>query len=56
MSSHTDRIERIRDTIWLLNSPLQYRLLVEERGWSLEGYANFIGRALLALVGAEADR
>ena len=51
-----DRIERIRDTIWLLNSPLQYRLLVEERGWSLERYAGFIEHALLALVGGGRGR
>lgn len=45
-----DRIEHIRDVIWLLNSPLQYRLLVVERGWSLDRYAAFVERSLVALA------
>jgi AcrR family transcriptional regulator len=46
-----ERIERARDVIWLLNSPLQYRLLVVERGWTVERYAAFVEQALLALAG-----
>jgi AcrR family transcriptional regulator len=44
------RIEAIRDTIWTLNSPLQYRLLVVERGWSVARYAAWIEQAMLALT------
>jgi AcrR family transcriptional regulator len=29
------RLEEIRDAIWTLNSPLVYRLLVDQRGWTV---------------------
>lgn len=41
--------DEIRDTIWTLNSPQLYQLLVTRRGWSVERYGNWIRRALLAL-------
>jgi AcrR family transcriptional regulator len=44
------RLAEVRDTIWTLNSPLQYGLLVDGRGWSVERYADWIRRALVALV------
>jgi AcrR family transcriptional regulator len=44
------RIAYLRDTIWVLNSPLQYRLLVQQRGWSVEGYRDWIAAALVALA------
>jgi hypothetical protein len=44
------RLAEARDTIWTLNSPLQYGLLVDGRGWSVERYAGWIRRALFALV------
>jgi AcrR family transcriptional regulator len=45
------RVDAIRDSIWALNSPLQYRLLVVERGWTVARYAAWIEQALLALAG-----
>lgn len=45
-----DRIGYLRDTIWTLNSPLQYRLLVEQRGWPVERYQEWIAAALVALA------
>ncbi len=44
------RLAEVRDTIWTLNSPLLYGLLVVERGWSAERYGAWIDRALAALV------
>lgn len=32
----------LRDTIWTHNSPLQYRLLVVERGWSVAQYGEWV--------------
>jgi AcrR family transcriptional regulator len=43
-------IEHIRDTLWTLGSPLQYRLLVHERGWPPGRYRDWMARALAALV------
>jgi AcrR family transcriptional regulator len=43
-------IAHIRDTLWTLGSPLQYRLLVEQRGWTTRQYRDWIARALAALV------
>jgi AcrR family transcriptional regulator len=45
-----DRLTEVRDTIWTLNSPLLYGLLVTERGWSVERYGTWIGHALIALA------
>jgi AcrR family transcriptional regulator len=45
-----DRLEEIRDTIWTMNSPQLYGLLVVQRGWSAERYRDWIARALVALV------
>ena len=45
-----DRLAEVRDTIWTLNSPLLYGLLVVQRGWSAERYGDWIARALVALV------
>jgi AcrR family transcriptional regulator len=44
------RLAEIRDTIWTLNSPQLYGLLVVQRGWSARRYGDWIARALLALV------
>lgn len=40
----------MRDTLWLLGSPLQYRLLVRQRGWPVARYREWAARALAALV------
>ena len=45
-----DRLAEIRDTIWTMNSPQLYGLLVVQRGWSPERYGAWIARALSALV------
>jgi AcrR family transcriptional regulator len=44
---------RIRDTLWLLGSPLQYGLLVHDRGWSVTAYQTWMEQALLSLVPAQ---
>jgi hypothetical protein len=36
----------------VLNSPLQYRLLVQQRGWPVERYRDWIATALIALTAA----
>ena len=46
-----DRLADARDTIWALNSPLLYDLLVVQRGWSTQRYGQWIARALTALAG-----
>jgi AcrR family transcriptional regulator len=45
-----DRAAEVRDTIWTLNSPLLYDLLVVQRGWSTQRYGQWIARALTALA------
>ena len=40
----------IGDTLWTLGSPLQYRLLVQQRGWSSQQYRDWMARALAAMV------
>jgi AcrR family transcriptional regulator len=45
-----DRLAQVRDTIWTLNSPLLYGLLVTQRGWSPQQYGAWVARALTALV------
>lgn len=47
------RRDEIRDTIWTLNSPQLYQLLVTRRGWSVQRYEDWIRRALLALTGVD---
>lgn len=44
------RIGFLRDTIWTLNSPLLYGLLVHQRGWSVEAYRDWVATALTALA------
>jgi AcrR family transcriptional regulator len=43
-------IAYIRDTLWTLGSPLQYRLLVLQRGWTSRQYRDWMARALPAMV------
>jgi AcrR family transcriptional regulator len=45
-------ITRIRDTIWTLNSPLQWDLLVRQRGWTTQAYRDWVATALAALCTA----
>ena len=45
-----DRQSYLRDTIWTLNSPLLYGLLVHQRGWSVEAYRDWMAIALVALT------
>jgi AcrR family transcriptional regulator len=44
------RLAYLRDTIWTLNSPLLYGLLVDQRGWPVEAYRDWIATALIALT------
>ena len=44
------RLAEIRDTIWTMNSPQLYGLLVVQRGWSPQRYGAWIARALVALI------
>jgi AcrR family transcriptional regulator len=44
------RLAEIRDTLWTMNSPQLYGLLVEQRGWSPQRYGRWIERALVALI------
>jgi AcrR family transcriptional regulator len=43
-------VRHIRDTVWTLGSPLQYQLLVIDRGWTVQQYRNWIARALAAML------
>ena len=43
-------VGHIRDTLWTLGSPLQYRLLVRQRGWTTQQYRDWMVRALAAMV------
>ncbi len=45
-----ERHAEVRDTIWTLNSPLLYGLLVTQRHWTAEQYRSWIARALTALA------
>ncbi len=45
-----DRFAEIRDTIWTMNSPQLYGLLVVQRGWSTERYRSWLERTLLAAL------
>jgi AcrR family transcriptional regulator len=44
------RVGYLRDTIWALNSPELYDLLVHQRGWTVEAYRDWIATALTALA------
>lgn len=45
-----ERLAYIRDTIWTLNSPQLYGMLVDQRGWPVEAYRDWIATALITLV------
>ena len=45
-----ERLADIRDTVWTFNAPLLYGLLVDQRGWSIERYVDWVRRGLLALA------
>jgi AcrR family transcriptional regulator len=40
--------ERARDGIWTLNSVQVWSLLTEQRGWSADDYATWVGEAMVA--------
>ncbi|BCB73782.1 TetR family transcriptional regulator [Phytohabitans flavus] len=44
------RVGYLRDTIWALNSPLLYGLLVQQRGWPVAAYRDWVATALVALA------
>jgi hypothetical protein len=46
----TDDVDAIRDSLWVLQSPLQYGLLVRDRGWTAGQYRDWMARALRALL------
>jgi AcrR family transcriptional regulator len=43
-------VERARDLIWLHTAPDTYRLLVRERGWSLDEYERWFATSLAAAL------
>jgi AcrR family transcriptional regulator len=43
-------VDGARDRIWTLTSPSVWHLLVRERGWSGDAYAEWVGDALCAAV------
>jgi hypothetical protein len=45
-----ERLADIRDTVWTFNAPLLYRLLVDQRGWSIQRYVDWVRRGMLALA------
>ena len=47
--------ERARDAIWMLNSVEVWSLLTEQRGWSGEEYADWVGEAMADAVLAPAE-
>ncbi len=46
----TTDTDRIRDSLWVLQSPLQYGYLVRDRGWPVDAYREWMARALRALL------
>jgi len=48
--SDDDGWTRVRDILWLLGSPQQYGLLVEDRGWSPAAYRAWTVQALRQLL------
>jgi AcrR family transcriptional regulator len=50
-------VERARDELWLLIQPESYRLLVGERGWTLDQVEDWLARsATAALLGPPAEQ
>jgi AcrR family transcriptional regulator len=50
-------VERARDELWLLIQPENYRLLVGERGWTLDQLQDWLARsATAALLGPPAEQ
>jgi AcrR family transcriptional regulator len=49
-TSDPDRLEYLRDTVWALFSWQLYALLVIQRGWSVERYADWIVRAFSGIA------
>jgi AcrR family transcriptional regulator len=47
--------ERARDAIWMLNSVEVWSLLTEQRGWSGDEYADWVGKAMADAVLAPPD-
>jgi AcrR family transcriptional regulator len=45
-----ERLEEIRDTVWTFNAPLLYGLLVDQRGWTIERYVDWVRRGMVALA------
>ena len=45
-------VDRVRDALWLLGSPLQYGLLAHDRGWSVPAYRAWMASALSTLLPA----
>lgn len=43
-------VEEARDVLWAYASPDLYHLIVVQRSWSLERYARFVERALIATL------
>lgn len=43
-------IAEARDVLWLYSAPDLYDLLVQQRGWSLDQYGEWIGRAYVAAL------
>lgn len=46
----TDRADEIRDSLWVLMSPLQYGLIVRDRGRPIAFYRNWMAQALRSLL------
>jgi len=46
----TDRVDDIRDSLWVLMSPLQYGLIVRDRGRPRTYYRDWMAHALRALL------
>lgn len=51
-----DWIDNLRDAIWVLNSPLQYRAITRERGWSTNRYRDFVTDLLVAILAGSRAR
>jgi AcrR family transcriptional regulator len=43
-------VDETADVLWMLSNPANYRWFVVERGWSPERYAQWLGKALVALL------
>lgn len=49
-------VEEAVDAVWMLNSVEVWSLLVEQRGWSGERYADWVGRAMADAVLPDQER